>query len=145
MSASLILRVFFLLEYPACFLFNGSSQVRPSLPWVFETEKDKKKRKEEGKTRTPPPERPLTEVKTETRAEEPPEKKKEKPKSLRTTAPSHAKFRSTGEPLASLWAGVVRPWGPMCFVITVVPWRRGRVLGGALGSLVWVSFWKEDH
>ncbi|XP_058522169.1 serine/threonine-protein phosphatase 1 regulatory subunit 10 isoform X2 [Ochotona princeps] len=59
-------------------------------------EKDKKKRKEEGKTRTPPPERPLTEVKAETRAEEPPEKKKEKPKSLRTTAPSHAKFRSTG-------------------------------------------------
>ncbi|KAM5263310.1 serine/threonine-protein phosphatase 1 regulatory subunit 10 [Ctenodactylus gundi] len=59
-------------------------------------EKDKKKRKEEGKSRTIPPERPLTEVKTETRAEEVPEKKKEKPKSLRTTAPSHAKFRSTG-------------------------------------------------
>uniref|UniRef100_A0A8C2MP19 Serine/threonine-protein phosphatase 1 regulatory subunit 10 n=1 Tax=Cricetulus griseus TaxID=10029 RepID=A0A8C2MP19_CRIGR len=59
-------------------------------------EKDKKKRKEEGKSRTTLPERPLTEVKTETRAEEAPEKKKEKPKSLRTTAPSHAKFRSTG-------------------------------------------------
>nr|XP_055186024.1 serine/threonine-protein phosphatase 1 regulatory subunit 10 [Nyctereutes procyonoides]XP_055186025.1 serine/threonine-protein phosphatase 1 regulatory subunit 10 [Nyctereutes procyonoides]XP_055186026.1 serine/threonine-protein phosphatase 1 regulatory subunit 10 [Nyctereutes procyonoides] len=59
-------------------------------------EKDKKKRKEEGKSRTTPPERPLTEVKAETRAEEAPEKKKEKPKSLRTTAPSHAKFRSTG-------------------------------------------------
>ncbi|XP_011382277.1 serine/threonine-protein phosphatase 1 regulatory subunit 10 isoform X2 [Pteropus vampyrus] len=59
-------------------------------------EKDKKKRKEEGKSRTIPPERPLTEVKAEPRAEEAPEKKKEKPKSLRTTAPSHAKFRSTG-------------------------------------------------
>ncbi|KAB1261435.1 Serine/threonine-protein phosphatase 1 regulatory subunit 10 [Camelus dromedarius] len=59
-------------------------------------EKDKKKRKEEGKNRTTPPERPLTEVKAETRAEEAPEKKREKPKSLRTTAPSHAKFRSTG-------------------------------------------------
>ncbi|XP_059558131.1 serine/threonine-protein phosphatase 1 regulatory subunit 10 isoform X2 [Myotis daubentonii] len=58
-------------------------------------EKDKKKRKEEGKGRTTPPERPLTEVKAEPRAEEAPEKKKEKPKSLRTTAPSHAKFRST--------------------------------------------------
>lgn len=61
------------------------------------TEKDKKKRKEEGKSRATPPERPLTEVKAETRAEEAPEKKKEKPKSLRTTAPSHAKFRSTGK------------------------------------------------
>ncbi|XP_045397499.1 serine/threonine-protein phosphatase 1 regulatory subunit 10 isoform X2 [Lemur catta] len=59
-------------------------------------EKDKKKRKEEGKSRTTPPERPLTEVKAESRSEEAPEKKKEKPKSLRTTAPSHAKFRSTG-------------------------------------------------
>ncbi|GAB1301017.1 Serine/threonine-protein phosphatase 1 regulatory subunit 10 [Apodemus speciosus] len=59
-------------------------------------EKDKKKRKDEGKSRTTLPERPLTEVKAETRAEEAPEKKKEKPKSLRTTAPSHAKFRSTG-------------------------------------------------
>lgn len=60
------------------------------------TEKDKKKRKEEGKSRTIPPERLITEVKAEPRAEEAPEKKKEKPKSLRTTAPSHAKFRSTG-------------------------------------------------
>ncbi|XP_055452999.1 serine/threonine-protein phosphatase 1 regulatory subunit 10 [Psammomys obesus] len=59
-------------------------------------EKDKKKRKEEGKSRTLLPERPLTEVKAETRAEDAPEKRKEKPKSLRTTAPSHAKFRSTG-------------------------------------------------
>jgi hypothetical protein len=67
------------------------------------TEKDKKKRKEEGKSRTTPPERPLTEVKAETRAEEAPEKKKEKPKSLRTTAPSHAKFRSTGKAVGWAW------------------------------------------
>ncbi|XP_045148721.1 serine/threonine-protein phosphatase 1 regulatory subunit 10 isoform X1 [Echinops telfairi] len=59
-------------------------------------EKDKKRRKDEGKGRTTPPERPLMEVKPETRPEEVPEKKKEKPKSLRTMAPSHAKFRSTG-------------------------------------------------
>uniref|UniRef100_A0A2D4FLZ9 Uncharacterized protein n=1 Tax=Micrurus corallinus TaxID=54390 RepID=A0A2D4FLZ9_MICCO len=36
------------------------------------------------------------ETKSEVKPEEAPEKKKEKPKSLRTTAPSHAKFRSTG-------------------------------------------------
>lgn len=51
----------------------------------------------------------MTEVKAETRAEEAPEKKREKPKSLRTTAPSHAKFRSTGKtafwPLEGLWVG----------------------------------------
>uniref|UniRef100_A0A452DTM8 Protein phosphatase 1 regulatory subunit 10 n=1 Tax=Capra hircus TaxID=9925 RepID=A0A452DTM8_CAPHI len=69
-----------------------------TLMWLqsWTCEKDKKKRKEEGKSRTTPPERPVTEVKAETRAEEAPEKKREKPKSLRTTAPSHAKFRSTG-------------------------------------------------
>ena len=39
----------------------------------------------------------MTEVKAETRAEEAPEEKRGKPKSLRTTAPSHAKFRSTGK------------------------------------------------
>lgn len=61
------------------------------------TEKEKKKRKDEGKSRTLLPERPLTEVKAEPRAEDAPEKRKEKPKSLRTTAPSHAKFRSTGK------------------------------------------------
>uniref|UniRef100_H0VT98 Serine/threonine-protein phosphatase 1 regulatory subunit 10 n=1 Tax=Cavia porcellus TaxID=10141 RepID=H0VT98_CAVPO len=59
-------------------------------------EKDRKKRREEGKSRSVPPERPPAEVKPEARAEEVPEKKREKPKSLRTTAPSHAKFRSTG-------------------------------------------------
>uniref|UniRef100_A0A663F3V4 Serine/threonine-protein phosphatase 1 regulatory subunit 10 n=1 Tax=Aquila chrysaetos chrysaetos TaxID=223781 RepID=A0A663F3V4_AQUCH len=59
------------------------------------TERDKKKRKEENKSKTPVQEK-TQEVKTEIKAEEMPEKKREKPKSLRTTAPSHAKFRSTG-------------------------------------------------
>ncbi|XP_041267798.1 serine/threonine-protein phosphatase 1 regulatory subunit 10 [Onychostruthus taczanowskii] len=59
------------------------------------TERDKKKRKEENKSKTPVPEKPQ-ETKNEAKSEEIPEKKREKPKSLRTTAPSHAKFRSTG-------------------------------------------------
>ncbi|XP_062454546.1 serine/threonine-protein phosphatase 1 regulatory subunit 10 isoform X2 [Rhea pennata] len=58
-------------------------------------ERDKKKRKEENKSKTPVQEKPQ-EAKAEAKAEETPEKKREKPKSLRTTAPSHAKFRSTG-------------------------------------------------
>ncbi|OWK49807.1 Serine/threonine-protein phosphatase 1 regulatory subunit 10 [Lonchura striata] len=58
------------------------------------TERDKKKRKEENKSKTPVPEKPQ-ETKNEAKNEEIPEKKREKPKSLRTTAPSHAKFRST--------------------------------------------------
>uniref|UniRef100_A0A8B9S4Q8 Protein phosphatase 1 regulatory subunit 10 n=1 Tax=Apteryx owenii TaxID=8824 RepID=A0A8B9S4Q8_APTOW len=57
--------------------------------------RDKKKRKEENKSKTPAQEKPQ-EAKAEAKAEETPEKKREKPKSLRTTAPSHAKFRSTG-------------------------------------------------
>ncbi|XP_060615340.2 serine/threonine-protein phosphatase 1 regulatory subunit 10 isoform X2 [Anolis sagrei] len=59
------------------------------------TERDKKKRKEESKNKSPVQEKPQ-EPKSEAKPEETPEKKKEKPKSLRTTAPSHAKFRSTG-------------------------------------------------
>ncbi|XP_055553855.1 serine/threonine-protein phosphatase 1 regulatory subunit 10 isoform X2 [Falco cherrug] len=59
------------------------------------TERDKKKRKEESKSKTPVQEKPQ-EAKTEAKTEEMPEKKRDKPKSLRTTAPSHAKFRSTG-------------------------------------------------
>ncbi|XP_068779975.1 serine/threonine-protein phosphatase 1 regulatory subunit 10 isoform X2 [Struthio camelus] len=58
-------------------------------------ERDKKKRKEESKSKTPVQEKPQ-EAKAEAKADETPEKKREKPKSLRTTAPSHAKFRSTG-------------------------------------------------
>ncbi|XP_038227124.1 serine/threonine-protein phosphatase 1 regulatory subunit 10 isoform X1 [Dermochelys coriacea] len=58
-------------------------------------ERDKKKRKEESKSKAPVQEKPQ-EAKAEAKAEETPEKKREKPKSLRTTAPSHAKFRSTG-------------------------------------------------
>ncbi|KFU84459.1 Serine/threonine-protein phosphatase 1 regulatory subunit 10, partial [Chaetura pelagica] len=57
--------------------------------------RDRKRRKEENKPKTPIPEKPQ-EAKTEAKTEEVPEKKREKPKSLRTTAPSHAKFRSTG-------------------------------------------------
>ncbi|KAH1182948.1 hypothetical protein KIL84_004440 [Mauremys mutica] len=57
-------------------------------------ERDKKKRKEESKGKAPVQEKPQ-EAKAEAKAEETPEKKREKPKSLRTTAPSHAKFRST--------------------------------------------------
>ncbi|XP_062978334.1 serine/threonine-protein phosphatase 1 regulatory subunit 10 isoform X2 [Elgaria multicarinata webbii] len=59
------------------------------------TEREKKKRKEENKSKAPVQEKPQ-EAKSEAKPEETPEKKKEKPKSLRTTAPSHAKFRSTG-------------------------------------------------
>ncbi|XP_054833312.1 serine/threonine-protein phosphatase 1 regulatory subunit 10 isoform X2 [Eublepharis macularius] len=59
------------------------------------TERDKKKRKEESKSKAAVQEKPQ-EAKSEAKPEETPEKKKEKPKSLRTTAPSHAKFRSTG-------------------------------------------------
>ncbi|NWS64937.1 PP1RA phosphatase, partial [Chunga burmeisteri] len=68
-----------------------------SHPFFFPSpsERDKKKRKEENKTKTPVQEKPQ-EAKTEAKTEEMPEKKREKPKSLRTTAPSHAKFRSTG-------------------------------------------------
>lgn len=51
----------------------------------------------------------MTEVKAETRAEEAPEKKREKPKSLRTTAPSHAKFRSTGKAAGRPLRGRARP------------------------------------
>ncbi|NXY51384.1 PP1RA phosphatase, partial [Ceuthmochares aereus] len=58
-------------------------------------ERDKKKRKEENRSKTVVQEKPQ-EAKAEAKAEEMPEKKREKPKSLRTTAPSHAKFRSTG-------------------------------------------------
>lgn len=69
-------------------------------------EKDRKKRREEGKSRSVPPERPPAEVKPEARAEEVPEKKREKPKSLRTTAPSHAKFAPLG------WNWRHRHWCP---------------------------------
>nr|XP_033772807.1 serine/threonine-protein phosphatase 1 regulatory subunit 10 [Geotrypetes seraphini]XP_033772808.1 serine/threonine-protein phosphatase 1 regulatory subunit 10 [Geotrypetes seraphini] len=62
-------------------------------------EREKKKRREEMKVRSPVHEKAQDvkpEVKMEGNSEENIEKKKEKPKSLRTTAPSHAKFRSTG-------------------------------------------------
>uniref|UniRef100_A0A8V5GRC0 Serine/threonine-protein phosphatase 1 regulatory subunit 10 n=1 Tax=Melopsittacus undulatus TaxID=13146 RepID=A0A8V5GRC0_MELUD len=69
-------------------VIRSQSSAQPS-------ERDKKKRKEEGKSKSPAQEKPQ-EAKAEAKSEEMPEKKREKPKSLRTTAPSHAKFRSTG-------------------------------------------------
>ncbi|XP_061216353.1 serine/threonine-protein phosphatase 1 regulatory subunit 10 isoform X3 [Neopsephotus bourkii] len=69
-------------------VIRSQSSAQPS-------ERDKKKRKEESKSKTPAQEKPQ-EAKAEAKSEEVMEKKREKPKSLRTTAPSHAKFRSTG-------------------------------------------------
>ncbi|KAJ1147102.1 hypothetical protein NDU88_013349 [Pleurodeles waltl] len=60
-------------------------------------EKEKKKKREDGKSRSPVHEKQQAakpEVKVEMKEED--EKRKEKPKTQRTTAPSHAKFRSTG-------------------------------------------------
>ncbi|XP_072331435.1 serine/threonine-protein phosphatase 1 regulatory subunit 10 isoform X2 [Scyliorhinus torazame] len=64
-----------------------------------ERKKRKDDKKDEGKVRAPVSERvpdPKSDLQVEAKEEETPEKKREKPKSLRTTAPSHAKFRSTG-------------------------------------------------
>ncbi|CAJ0924808.1 unnamed protein product [Ranitomeya imitator] len=58
-------------------------------------EKDKKKKKEDVKVRSPIADR-SAEAKAESRVDDQGDKKKEKPKMQRTTAPSHAKFRSTG-------------------------------------------------
>ncbi|XP_053911526.1 serine/threonine-protein phosphatase 1 regulatory subunit 10-like [Cuculus canorus] len=69
-------------------VIRSQSSVQPA-------ERDRKRRREETKSKTVVQEKPQ-ETKAEAKAEEVPEKKREKPKSLRTTAPSHAKFRSTG-------------------------------------------------
>ncbi|KAM4611196.1 serine/threonine-protein phosphatase 1 regulatory subunit 10 isoform 1-T2 [Discoglossus pictus] len=61
---------------------------------LLPAEKEKKKKKEEPKGRSPVHEK-APEAKTETKIEDQGDKK-DKPKTLRTTAPSHAKFRSTG-------------------------------------------------
>ncbi|XP_010007867.1 PREDICTED: serine/threonine-protein phosphatase 1 regulatory subunit 10, partial [Nestor notabilis] len=74
-------------------VIRSQSSTQPS--GELASERDKKKRKEETKSKTPAQEKPQ-EAKAEAKSEEMPEKKREKPKSLRTTAPSHAKFRSTG-------------------------------------------------
>uniref|UniRef100_A0A8C5QLP8 Serine/threonine-protein phosphatase 1 regulatory subunit 10 n=1 Tax=Leptobrachium leishanense TaxID=445787 RepID=A0A8C5QLP8_9ANUR len=58
-------------------------------------EKDKKKKKDDPKGRTPPSDK-NPEAKSESKVEDVGDKKREKPKAPRTTAPSHAKFRSTG-------------------------------------------------
>ncbi|XP_067830100.1 serine/threonine-protein phosphatase 1 regulatory subunit 10 [Heptranchias perlo] len=72
-------------------------------PGMLDKQPEKKRRKdekkEEGKIRAPVSERvpePKSDLRVEMKQEETLEKKREKPKSLRTTAPSHAKFRSTG-------------------------------------------------
>ncbi|XP_075042722.1 serine/threonine-protein phosphatase 1 regulatory subunit 10 [Mixophyes fleayi] len=62
---------------------------------LIPAEKEKKKKKEDTKGRSPVPDK-TTPSKAESRMEEQGEKKCEKPKIQRTTAPSHAKFRSTG-------------------------------------------------
>lgn len=64
--------------------------------FFFFIEKEKKKKKEDAKVRSPIADK-AAEAKSESRVEEQVDKKKEKPKIQRTTAPSHAKFRSTGE------------------------------------------------
>ncbi|XP_069775466.1 serine/threonine-protein phosphatase 1 regulatory subunit 10 isoform X2 [Narcine bancroftii] len=71
-------------------------------PGMLDKQPEKKKRKDEKKddikVRAPVSERvpePKSDLRVEVKEEEI-EKKREKPKSLRTTAPSHAKFRSTG-------------------------------------------------
>ncbi|XP_053911634.1 LOW QUALITY PROTEIN: serine/threonine-protein phosphatase 1 regulatory subunit 10-like, partial [Cuculus canorus] len=69
-------------------VIRSHSSVQPA-------ERDRKRRREENKSKMVVQEKPQ-ETKAEAKAEEVPEKKREKPKSLRTTAPSHAKFRSTG-------------------------------------------------
>ncbi|PIO37910.1 hypothetical protein AB205_0112560 [Aquarana catesbeiana] len=58
-------------------------------------EKDKKKKKEDTKGRSPMADK-TSEAKAESRAEDQGDRKREKPKTQRTAAPSHAKFRSTG-------------------------------------------------
>ncbi|XP_068106516.1 serine/threonine-protein phosphatase 1 regulatory subunit 10 isoform X2 [Hyperolius riggenbachi] len=58
-------------------------------------EKEKKKKKDDSKIRSPLADR-TPEAKAESRVEDQGDKKREKPKIQRTTAPSHAKFRSTG-------------------------------------------------
>ncbi|XP_059826841.1 serine/threonine-protein phosphatase 1 regulatory subunit 10 isoform X1 [Hypanus sabinus] len=90
-------------------------------PGMMEKQPERKKRKEEkkdeGKIRAPVSERvpePKSDLRVETKEEET-EKKREKPKSLRTTAPSHAKFRSTGlemEPAAPIQPKKITP-GPV--------------------------------
>lgn len=86
-------------------------------PGMIEKLPEKRKRKDEGKVRAPDSERipePKSDLREEVKEEEI-EMKREKPKSLRTTAPSHAKFRSTGlemEPAAPVQPKKIIP-GPI--------------------------------
>ncbi|MEE6515827.1 hypothetical protein FKM82_024904 [Ascaphus truei] len=79
----------------ACVLVGDWMAVIRSQSNIQPADKDKKKKKEDPKSRSPVPDK-APEVKAESRVEELADRKKEKPKIQRTTAPSHAKFRSTG-------------------------------------------------
>eukprot|EP00079_Xenopus_tropicalis_P012492 XP_002939507.1 PREDICTED: serine/threonine-protein phosphatase 1 regulatory subunit 10 isoform X1 [Xenopus tropicalis] len=74
-------------------VIRSQSNIQPA--GLLLIDKEKKKKKEDPKARSPVLDKTL-EAKSEAKAEDGGEKKKEKPKTLRTTAPSHAKFRSTG-------------------------------------------------
>lgn len=85
----------------------------------------------------------MTEVKAETRAEEAPEKKKEKPKSLRTTAPSHAKFRSTGKPVSWLCRTIHVQSVPRANSLIVISnSEKERKLKEKLGRLFKAGTWR---
>ncbi|NWY22900.1 PP1RA phosphatase, partial [Aphelocoma coerulescens] len=109
------------------------------------TERDKKKKKEENKSKTPVPEKPQ-EAKNEAKSEEMPEKKREKPKSLRTTAPSHAKFRSTGLELETPSLAPVKKLNSASsdkYSLKPVPVKRQRCGFGVSGLLlgaIWGNF-----
>ncbi|XP_018416159.1 PREDICTED: serine/threonine-protein phosphatase 1 regulatory subunit 10 [Nanorana parkeri] len=77
----------------ACVLVNDWMTVIRTQSNLLPVEKEKKKKKEDPKGRSPIADR-TAEAKAESRVED--QSKREKPKIQRTTAPSHAKFRSTG-------------------------------------------------
>ncbi|KAM5146321.1 serine/threonine-protein phosphatase 1 regulatory subunit 10 isoform 2-T2 [Mantella aurantiaca] len=79
----------------ACVLVNDWMTVIRTQSNLLPPEKDKKKSKESTKGRSPVADK-SAEARAESRLEDQGDRKREKPKTLRTTAPSHAKFRSTG-------------------------------------------------
>ncbi|XP_063794076.1 serine/threonine-protein phosphatase 1 regulatory subunit 10 [Pseudophryne corroboree] len=80
---------------------------------LIPAEKEKKKKKEDTKGRSPVHDK-TTEAKVESRIEDQGDRKREKPKIQRTTAPSHAKFRSTGlEVEAPSLAPIKKPAAPV--------------------------------
>ncbi|XP_077335086.1 serine/threonine-protein phosphatase 1 regulatory subunit 10 isoform X2 [Lithobates pipiens] len=83
------------LRKVALILVNDWMTVIRTQSNLLPAEKDKKKKKEDPKGRSPVPDK-TAEAKSESCVEDQGDRKKEKPKIQRTTAPSHAKFRSTG-------------------------------------------------